>query len=125
MSLRSWGISVRGIARGRRRYILNYFGDDPEWSAATIAMRTCRAFDASSIDALAVYCPSPRTFAYLLASELNASYVNLRFSKAKNGQVKRTRDAADYRDPWRMFGAVALDRDGQPMVAKVGDGMPA
>ena len=65
-----------------------------------------RAFDVVSIDVLAVYCPSPRTFAYLLASELNASDINLRFSKAKNGQVKRTRDAAEHRDPWRMFGPV-------------------
>jgi hypothetical protein len=62
-----------------------------------------RRFDAASIDALAIYCPSPRAFAYLLASELNANYVNLRFSKAKNGQVKRTRDASEYRDPLRMF----------------------
>lgn len=84
-----------------------------------------RAFDAASIDVLAIYCPSPRTFAYLLASELNASYVNLRFSKAKNGQVKRTRDATEYRDPWRMFGPVALDRECQPMVAKVGGGVPS
>src|SRR5262245_26014135 len=60
----------------------------------------------ASIDALAIYCPSPRTFAYLLTNELNASYVNLRFSKAKNGQVKRTRDASEYRDPWRMFALV-------------------
>jgi hypothetical protein len=57
------------------------------------------------------YCPSPRAFAYLLAGELNASYVNLRFAKAKNGQVKRTRDAAAYRDPWRMFDRLALVED--------------
>jgi hypothetical protein len=66
-----------------------------------------RAFDASAIDVLAIYCPSPRTFVYLLADELPAAHVNLRLSKARNGQVKRTRDASDYRDPWRMFGAVA------------------
>lgn len=47
-----------------------------------------RPFEPESIDALAVYCPSPRTFAYLLASELNTSYINLRFSNARNGQVK-------------------------------------
>jgi hypothetical protein len=41
---------------------------------------------------------------YLLADELPAANVNLRLSKARNGQVKRTRDAAEYRDPWRMFG---------------------
>jgi hypothetical protein len=66
-----------------------------------------RAFDASAIDVLAIYCPSPRTFVYLLADELPPAHVNLRLSKARNGQVKRTRDASDYRDPWRMFGPVA------------------
>ena len=66
-----------------------------------------RAFDAASIDALAIYCPCPRTFVYLLTNELPASYVNLRLAKAKNGQVKRTRDASEYRDPWRIFRTVA------------------
>ena len=37
----------------------------------------------------------------------HTTYVNLRLTKARNGQVKRTRDASDYRDPWRMFGPVA------------------
>ena len=50
-----------------------------------------------------IYCPSPRTFVYRLADELPSTYVNLRLSMAKNGQVKRTRDASEYRDPWRMF----------------------
>ena len=63
-----------------------------------------RAFDASSIDALAIYCPSPRTFVYLLSEELPPAHVSLRLAKARNGQVKRTRDASEYRDPWRMFG---------------------
>jgi PD-(D/E)XK endonuclease len=84
-----------------------------------------RAFDATSIDALAIYCPSPRSFAYLLANELNASYVNLRFSKAKNGQVKRTRDAAEYRDPWRMFGPVGLGREHTLAIDTVADGPPS
>lgn len=84
-----------------------------------------RAFDASSIDVLAIYCPCPRTFVYLLADELPSSYVNLRFSKAKNGQIKRTRDAADYRDPWRMFGPVALDGEQQSMIGKVADAAPS
>jgi len=84
-----------------------------------------RAFDAASIDALAIYCPSPRTFAYVLASELNASYVNLRFSKTKNGQVKRTRDASEYRDPWRMFAPVALSREHAGMIGTVADGTPS
>jgi hypothetical protein len=84
-----------------------------------------RAFDASSIDALAIYCPSPRTFVYLLAGELPSSYVNLRLAKAKNGQVKRTRDASQYRDPWRMFGPVALGREHASMIGKVADGTPA
>ena len=84
-----------------------------------------RAFDASSIDALAIYCPSPRTFVYLLAGELPSSYVNLRLSKAKNGQLKRTRDASQYRDPWRMFGPVALGREHASMIGKVADGTPA
>ena len=75
------------------------------------------------LDALAIYCPCPRTFVYLLANELPANYVNLRLAKAKNGQVKRTRDAAEYRDPWRMFGPVAHSSE-RPL-AKVGVGMPS
>jgi hypothetical protein len=75
-----------------------------------------RAFDASAIDVLAIYCPTPKTFVYLLAGELPSSYLNLRLAKAKNGQIKRTRDASDYRNPWRMFG---------PAVGKVADGTPA
>ena len=71
------------------------------------------AFDASAIDALAIYCPAPRTFVYLLADELPSAAVNLRLVKAKNGQLKRTRDASEYRDPWRMFGPVA-QRDEPP-----------
>jgi len=63
-----------------------------------------RAFDASAIDVLAIYCPSPKTFVYLRADELPPNYVSVRLAKAKNGQVKRTRDASEYRDPWRMFG---------------------
>ena len=65
-----------------------------------------RAFDAAAIDALAIYCPSPRTFVYLLAHELPTTGVCLRLSKARNGQVKRTRDASQYHDPRRMFGPV-------------------
>jgi PD-(D/E)XK endonuclease len=84
-----------------------------------------RAFDASAIDALAIYCPFPRTLVYLLANELPSTGVYLRLSKARNGQVKRTRDAAEYRDPWRMFGAVALSGEHSPTIGKVGDGMPA
>ncbi len=86
---------------------------------------TKRAFDASSIDALAIYCPSPRTLVYLLAGELPSSYVNLRLSKAKNGQLKRTRDSSEYRNPWRMFGPVALGREHASMIGKVADDMPA
>jgi hypothetical protein len=33
------------------------------------------------------------------------AHINLRLSKARNGQVKRTRDASEYHDPWRMFGS--------------------
>jgi hypothetical protein len=62
-----------------------------------------RRFDASSIDALAIYCPSPRTFVYLRADELPPAHVSLRLSAARNGQVKRTRAASEYRDPMRMF----------------------
>jgi hypothetical protein len=65
------------------------------------------AFDASAIDVLAIYCPSPRTFVYLLADELPTTGVHVRLSKARNGQVRRTRDASEYRDPRRMFGPVA------------------
>jgi hypothetical protein len=67
-----------------------------------------RAFDASAIDVLAIYCPSPRTFVYLLVDELPSTGVYLRLSKARNGQVKRTRDASEYHDPWRMFRLVAV-----------------
>ena len=44
------------------------------------------------------------TFIYLRADELPPNHVSVRLAKAKNGQVKRTRDASEYRDPWRMFG---------------------
>jgi PD-(D/E)XK nuclease superfamily protein len=71
-----------------------------------------RAFDASSIDALAIYCPSPTTFVYLRADELPPAHVSLRLSKARNSQVKRTRAASEYRDPWRMFGSLAQHSDG-------------
>jgi hypothetical protein len=84
-----------------------------------------RAFDASAIDALAIYCPDPRTFIYLLTRELPSSYVNLRFSKAKNGQMKRTRDAAEYRDPWRMFAPTAPDGERISGTAKVADVTPS
>jgi PD-(D/E)XK endonuclease len=63
-----------------------------------------RRFDASSIDALAIYCPSPRTFVYLRADELPPAHVSLRLSTARNGQVKRTRAVSEYRDPKRIFG---------------------
>jgi PD-(D/E)XK endonuclease len=69
------------------------------------------AFDASAIDILAIYCPAPKTFIYLLADELPSAAVNLRLSKARNGQVKRTRDAAQFSDPWRMFGQVVQGRE--------------
>jgi hypothetical protein len=84
-----------------------------------------RAFDASAVDALAIYCPSPTTFAYLPVHELPTTGLYLRLSKARNGQVKRTRDASDYRDPWRMFGPVAFETEGAPMLGKVADGTPA
>ena len=84
-----------------------------------------RAFDPSAIDVLAIYCPSPRTFVYLLADELPANYVSVRLSKARNGQVKRTRDASEYRDPWRMFGPVALGREHASMIGKVADATPS
>jgi PD-(D/E)XK endonuclease len=83
-----------------------------------------RAFDGASIDALAIYCPSPRTFAYLLSNELNASYVNLRFSKAKNGQVKHTRDASEYRDQWRMFAPVTGAGEAATSIGTVADARP-
>ena len=81
-----------------------------------------RAFDASSVDALAIYCPSPRTFVYLRANELPPAHVSLRLSKARNGQVKRTRAASDYRDPWRMFGSLAGGASG---TATVGEDTPS
>ena len=84
-----------------------------------------RAFDPSAIDALAIYCPCPRTFVYMLAGELPSTGVYLRLSKARNGQVKRTRDASEYRDPWRMFGPVALGREQPSMIGKVADATPA
>ena len=63
-----------------------------------------RVFDVSAIDVLAIYCPSPKTFVYLRADELPPNHVSVRLAKARNGQVKRTRDASEYRDPRRMFG---------------------
>ena len=84
-----------------------------------------RAFDASAIDVLAIYCPSPRTFVYLLADELPSTGVYLRLSKARNGQIKRTRDASEYHNPWRMFGPVALGREGGSLIGTVADGTPA
>jgi hypothetical protein len=81
------------------------------------------AFDASAIDVLAIYCPSPTTFVYLLADELPPAHVNLLLSKAKNGQVRRTRDASEYRDPWRMFGPAA--HVSEKPLAKVGVGTPS
>ena len=82
-----------------------------------------RAFDASAVDVLAIYCPCPRTFAYLMVDELPPAHVSLRLSKARNGQVKRTREAAEYRDPWRMFGPVAHSSE-RPL-AKVADATPS
>ena len=84
-----------------------------------------RAFDPSAFDVLAIYCPSPKTFIYLRADELPSTYVNVRLAKPKNGQVKRTRDASEYRDPWRMFGPAPLGRENGSMIAKVGGGTPA
>src|SRR2546421_11312186 len=80
------------------------------------------AFDASAIDVLAIYCPSPRTFVYLLADELPPAHVNLLLSRARNGQVRRTRDASAYRDPWRMFGPADQAGGAAPDLATVGDG---
>jgi hypothetical protein len=62
-----------------------------------------RVFNASAIDALAIYCPCPRTFVYLRMEELPPSAVSILLAKTRNGQVKRTRHASEYRDPWRMF----------------------
>src|SRR5882672_10168328 len=39
-----------------------------------------RAFDPSAIDALAIYCPSPKMFVYLRAEELQANYVSVRLA---------------------------------------------
>lgn len=83
-----------------------------------------RRFDASAIDALAIYCPTPRTFVYLLSGELPSTGVCLRLSRAVNGQVKRTRDAKEYRDPWRMFELAALSSEHSCMTGKVADGTP-
>ena len=60
-----------------------------------------------------------------MAFDPPASYVNLRFSKAKNGQVKRTRDASEYRDPWRIFASVVPTREHADMIGKVADGTPS
>ena len=82
-----------------------------------------RAFDASAIDVLAIYCPTPKTFAYLLADELPSAAVNLRLTRARNGQIKGTRDAAQFSDPRRMFDLV--DQRREPLCAKfspVGEG---
>ena len=81
-------------------------------------------FDPSAIDVLAIYCPSPRTFVYLLTDELPSTHVNIRLARTRNGQVKRTRDACEYRDPWRMFGPVAIGREDVPVIGTVADGTP-
>ena len=80
------------------------------------------AFDASAIDVLAIYCPSPRTFVYLLTDELPPAHVNLLLSRARNGQVRRTREASAYRNPWRMFGPVDQSGGVSPDTATVGHG---
>jgi PD-(D/E)XK nuclease superfamily protein len=84
-----------------------------------------RAFDASAVDALALYCPSPKLFVYLRVDELPPKYVSVRLAKAKNGQVKRTRDASEYRDPWRMFEPAAQFGERLLGTAKVADGTPS
>jgi hypothetical protein len=48
-----------------------------------------RAFCASDIDVLAIYCPSPRTFVYLRVVEQPPNHVSVRLSTAKNGQVSQ------------------------------------
>jgi len=83
------------------------------------------AFDASAIDVLAIYCPAPKTFIYLLADELPSAAVNLRLSSAKNGQVKRTRDASHFSDPRRMFGPVAFGREVASVIGTVASGKPS
>ena len=83
------------------------------------------AFDASAIDVLAIYCPAPKTFIYLLAGELPSAAVNLRLSSAKNGQVKRTRDASHFSDPRRMFGPVAFGREEASVIGTVAIGKPS
>jgi hypothetical protein len=60
----------------------------------------------------------------MLASELNAKYVNLRFSKAKNGQIQRTRDASEYRDPWRMFAPAAGAGEATTSIGTVAEARP-
>jgi hypothetical protein len=52
-----------------------------------------RAFDPSAMDVLAIYCPSPRTFVYMLAGELPSTGVYLRLSKCekRSGQAHARR----------------------------------
>ena len=52
---------------------------------------------------------------YLLVDELPPAHVNLRLSKARNGQVKRTRDASEYRDPRGMFRWLNVQKRGLPV----------
>jgi len=83
-----------------------------------------RAFDASTIDALAIYCPLPRTFIYLLVDELPPNDVSVRLAKARNGQTRRTRDAAEYRNPWRMFEPMAPAGKQSSTIGTVADDTP-
>ena len=81
-----------------------------------------RAFDASSIDVLAIYCPAPRTFVYLLAADYREPC--RMFVRAVQGTASRpcsrveTGAAAEDSDPARFLGRRSFG------IAKVGDGTP-
>jgi hypothetical protein len=84
-----------------------------------------RVFDSSARDVLASYCPSPKTFVYLRVEELPPNRVSVRLAKPRNNQVKSTRDASGYRNPWRMF-APSPDRGEQvSATARVADATPS
>jgi hypothetical protein len=77
------------------------------------------------IDVLAIYCPSPKTLVYLRVEELPPNHVSIRLEKARNNQVKGTRDASGYRNPWRMFAPLSDPGEQASETGKVAGAAPS
>jgi PD-(D/E)XK endonuclease len=84
-----------------------------------------RVFDSTAIDVLAIYCPAPKTFVYLRVEELPPNHVSIRLEKARNNQVKGTRDASGYRSPWRMFAPLSDPGEHDSETGRVADAVPS